>query len=424
MGATSQHCKSRLTTLDTRLLPLRLLWLFFYAGALCGCAATEQFFGYFKGDDDNAEQPAPLVSFNPRISIVELWERHSGGGTDEQYLKLAPVIANQRLYVVSSKGELSAMDATNGRRLWREKIRATRSIDGKDGWFRGDATRITGGPGYGERSIMVGTEEGEIITLSSTDGSELWRSQVSSEVLSAPQRASNVVVVRTIDGKVYGMEGTKGKKLWIYDRTVPPLTLRGTSTPVITEGVVVTGFDGGKMAALDVRTGKLIWETRVATARGRSELERMVDIDSEPIVVDGTVYIATFQGHIAAIELDSGRIVWSRDLSSHAGFGADQRNIYITDEDSHIWALDRSSGATLWKQEDLHVRAATAPGVIGEHIVVGDGQGYLHWIEKKSGAFSARGRLCDKAIIAKPIVVGKVAYAYCSDGSLAAYTYR
>lgn len=398
---------------------------FVYMATLSGCGVTGKVTDYFKGGDDNAEPPAPLTEFRPRISIIELWRKNSGTGTDEQYLKLAPVVVNQRLYIVDSEGNLETMDATNGKRLWRKKIKATETIDGDSGWFRGAADiRITGGPGYGENTIMIGTEEGEVISLSAEDGSELWRTLVSSEILSAPQRAENIVIVRTIDGKVFGISGAKGKRLWIYDRTVPPLTLRGTSTPVIDSGIVVTGFEGGKMAALDVRTGKLIWETSIATARGRSELERMVDIDSEPIIVEGAVYIATFQGHLAAVDLDSGRTLWSRDLSSHAGFSADEENIYITDDDSHIWALDRFSGTTLWEQENLHARAITAPGVVGDHIVVGDLEGYLHWVNKHTGRFSARTRLCDEPVIAKPIVVGKVAYTYCSDGRLGAYTYR
>ena len=418
---------SKSTILDTNLKktwPRRLLCLV-YAATLTGCAATEKVTSYFKGGSDNAEPPATLVEFKPRISVIELWEKNNGVGTDEQYLKLAPVVVNQRLYIVDSGGKLEAMDATNGRRLWRKTIEVTETVDGKQGWFRGAGDiRITGGPGYGENTIMLGTEEGEVISLSAEDGNELWRTLVSSEILSAPQRAENVVIVRTIDGKVFGIDGAKGKRLWIYDRTVPPLTLRGTSTPAIDNDIVVSGFDGGKMAALDVRTGKLIWETNIATARGRSELERMVDIDSEPIIVEGIVYIATFQGYIAAVQLDSGRTLWSRDLSSHAGFSADEKNIYVTDDNSHIWALDRFSGTTVWELEALHARAVTAPGVVGDHIVVGDLEGYLHWINKNTGKFSARTSLSNEPIIAKPIVVGKVAYAYCSDGKLAAYTYR
>lgn len=404
---------------------MRYITLLILAIILSGCAATEKVTDYFKGGSDNAEPPNPLVEFRPLINVIELWKKNNGIGTDEQYLKLAPVIVNQRLYVVDSAGSIGAMDATNGKRLWQKKISASESIDGKSGWLRGGGDiHITGGPGYGENTLMVGSLEGEIISLSAENGSELWRTRVSSEVLSAPQRASDIVIVRTIDGKIFGIDGDKGRRLWIYDRSVPPLTLRGTSTPAIDSGIVVAGFDGGKMAALDVRTGKLLWETSISAARGRSELERMVDIDSEPMIVDGTVYIATFQGHVAAVQLETGRILWSSDLSSYAGFSADEQNIYVSDEDSHVWALDRFSGTVLWEQDSLHARAATAPAAIGDQIVVGDLEGYLHWINKKNGEFTARKRLCKEPVIAKPIVVGKIAYAYCSDGRLAAYTYR
>ena len=404
---------------------MRYITLLILAIILSGCAATEKVTDYFKGGSDNAEPPNPLVEFRPLINVIELWKKNNGIGTDEQYLKLAPVIVNQRLYVVDSAGSIGAMDATNGKRLWQKKISASESIDGKSGWLRGGGDiHITGGPGYGENTLMVGSLEGEVISLSAENGSELWRTRVSSEVLSAPQRASDIVIVRTIDGKVFGIDGDKGRRLWIYDRSVPPLTLRGTSTPAIDSGIVVAGFDGGKMAALDVRTGKLLWETSISAARGRSELERMVDIDSEPMIVDGTVYIATFQGHVAAVQLETGRILWSSDLSSYAGFSADEQNIYVSDEDSHVWALDRFSGTVLWEQDSLHARAATAPAAIGDQIVVGDLEGYLHWINKKNGEFTARKRLCKEPVIAKPIVVGKIAYAYCSDGRLAAYTYR
>ena len=414
---------SNLTILDTHKLSNCFIILAVIS-VLCGCAATERVTSYFKGGSDNAEPPSPLVEFRQLISVIELWKKNNGVGTDEQYLKLAPVIVNQRLYVVDSAGNVGAMDATNGNRLWQKKISASESIDGKSGWFRGGDIHITGGPGYGENTLMVGSLEGEVISLSAENGSELWRTRVSSEVLSPPQRTSEVAIVRTIDGKVFGIDADKGRRLWIYDRTVPPLTLRGTSTPAIDSGIVVAGFDGGKMAALDVRTGKLLWETSIAAARGRSELERMVDIDSEPVIVDGTVYIATFQGHVAAVQLDTGRILWSNDLSSYAGFSADEQSIYVTDEDSHVWALDRFGGTILWEQENLHARGVTAPGAVGDQIVVGDLEGYLHWINKKTGEFSARTRLCKEPVIAKPIVVGKIVYAYCSDGRLAAYTYR
>jgi outer membrane protein assembly factor BamB len=375
---------------------------------LSACGVTSSVAEYLKGDSDNAEPPAELIEFRQRLKVVELWSENVGSGTSKQYLKLAPVVANQRLYVADADGNVEARDATNGNKLW--------SIDAD--------VHITGGPGFGENTVLIGTGEGETIAYSAEDGEEMWRSTVSSEILSPPQKAHNTVIVRTGDGKVFGLSGNTGKRLWIYDRTVPSLTLRGTSNPVIDNDLVIAGFDGGRMAALDVRTGKLIWEAPVAIARGRTELDRMVDIDSTPLIMDGVIYIATFQGHLSAMQVETGRILWDRDISSYAGFGADQQNIYITDDQSHIWVFDRFTSTSVWKQEKLHLRSITAPASIGDYVVVGDYQGYLHWMSKSSGKFVARTELCSKRIITPPLVVGKILYGYCSDGTLTAFTYR
>ncbi len=385
----------------------RFFLLFVIAG-LGACGVTDSITEYIKGDSDNAEPPAELIEFKQRLNVIELWSRNTGSGTDKQYLKLAPVVSNQRLYIADADGRIQAMDATNGNKVW--------SIDA-------DA-RITGGPGFGENSVLIGTSEAETIAYSAEDGEELWRSIVSSEILSAPQKKHNTVVVRTGDGKIFGLSGSNGKRLWIYDRTVPSLTLRGTSNPVIDGDLVIAGFDGGRMAALEVRTGKLIWEAPVATARGRSELERMVDIDSTPLVVEGVIYIATFQGHLSAMQAETGRVLWDRDISSYAGFDADQQNIYVTGDKSHILVFDRFTSTSVWKQEKLHLRSITAPASIGDYIVVGDFEGYLHWMSKSSGKFVARTRLCSDRIISAPLVVGKILYGFCSNGTLTAYSYR
>jgi outer membrane protein assembly factor BamB len=381
---------------------------------LCGallcaaCAGVSDSVTRFMGGKDNTEPPAPLVEFQSRLKVIELWSASVGGGTDDQYLKLAPVIASQRLYVSDSGGRIVALDATNGNRLWSADV----------------DERITGGPGVGENTVLVGTGEGGVIALDAENGRRLWSATVSSEVLSPPLKSEGIVVVRTNDGKVFGLGGDSGKQLWIYDRTVPSLTLRGTSAPIIVAGVVIAGFDGGKLTALDLRTGRLLWEVSVAAARGRSELERMVDIDSDPMVVDDVIYVTTFQGQLAAIQLDSGRILWNRQISSYAGFSADESYIYLTDDSSHVWMFDRYSGTMVWKQELLHARNATGPASIGNFAVVGDVEGYLHWMHKADGSFVARTRLASDRIIVQPLVAGKVLYAYATDGSLAAYTFR
>jgi outer membrane protein assembly factor BamB len=376
--------------------------------SLGACGVTESLKEYMKGDSDNAEPPAELIEIRQRLNIVELWSENTGSGTDNQYLKLAPVVFNQRLYIADAEGRIQAMDATNGNKIW--------SVDAD--------TRITGGPGFGENTVLVGTAEAETIAFSAEDGEELWRATVSSEILSAPQKAHNTVVVLTGDGKIFGLSGNKGKRLWIYDRTVPSLTLRGTSTPVIDGDLVIAGFDGGKMAALEVRTGKLIWEASVATARGRSDLERMVDIDVEPMVVDGVIYIATFQGRLSAMQVETGRVLWDREISSYAGFDADEQNIYVTGDKSRISVFDRYTSTEVWTQKKLHLRGVTAPAVIGDYVVVGDFEGYLHWMSRASGKFVARNRLCKDRIISSPLVVGKILYGFCSDGTLTAYSYR
>ncbi|MFQ5659994.1 MAG: outer membrane protein assembly factor BamB [Gammaproteobacteria bacterium] len=372
-----------------------------------GCSVVNSVSNYF-ASEDNAEPPAPLITFRQQLSVVKLWSKKTGSGTDKQYLKLAPIIARQRLYIADADGRLKAMDAINGGSIW--------SLD--------TDINITGGPGFGENTTLVGGNEGDVIAYNSDSGKKIWESTVSSEILSPPQRSENVVIVRTIDGKVFALNGTDGERLWIYDRSVPALTLRGTATPVITDGVVIAGFDGGRLAALELHTGKLLWETRITTARGSSELERMVDIDSTPLVIDGVIYVATFQGHVAAVQLETGRILWTRDISSYAGLAVDTKYIYVTDDDSHIQAYDRFTGTSLWKQKKLHARNVTAPAGIGDYLVVGDLEGYLHWMSKASGKFVARTRVSDERIIVSPITAGKFLYAYCSDGTLAAYTYR
>ncbi len=387
---------------------IRVLCLLLSISLLNGCGTTSAIAEYLKGDSDNAEPPAELIEFPQRLNVIKLWSKNIGSGTDKQYLKLAPVIANQRLYIADADGRVEALDATNGKKVWSVNTKAP----------------ISGGPGFGENTVLLGTSEAETIALSAADGSEQWRKKVSSEILSAPLKSDNTVVVRTGDGKIFGLNGDNGRRLWIYDRTVPSLTLRGTSAPVIDGDVVVAGFDGGRMAALEVRTGKLMWEAPVATARGSNDMERMVDIDSSPLIVDGVIYIATFHGHLTAMQLETGRVLWDRDMSSYAGFSADEKYLYVTADKSHISAFDRFTSEELWTQDNLHLREITAPASIGDYIVVGDLEGYLHWMSKSSGKFVARNSLCDEPILTPPTVVGKILYAFCSDGTLSAYSYR
>ena len=371
-----------------------------------GCSSVSQKVTSFMGGKDNTAPPTPLEEIDQRVAVSKLWEKSVGGGTDKQYLKLVPVYAGGRIFVADSDGEVEAIDAQSGRVLWKT-----------------DAdTRITGGPGAGENFVITETGEAEIITMAADTGKILWHNKVSSEVLAAPKYDGNIIVVRTIDGKIFGLDTQDGKRLWTYEQSVPALTLRGTSPPVISGNYVIAGFDEGRLTALDLQTGKLVWDTRIAQGTGRTELERMIDIDAEPVVVNDVIYVATFQGRIAAVDLEGGRILWARDVSSYAGLCVDDRAIYVSDDDSVIWALDRATGDSLWKQDKLKARAVTAPAITGNMIVVGDMEGYLHWIDKATGEMVARKQITKHGIIAAPISVENIVYTYAADGTLAAYT--
>jgi len=371
---------------------------------LSGCGTVKNIFG--SGGEDNTIPPTPLVEIETLAEIIKLWSKDTGKGSTKQYLKLTPSHSQGKVFVADVRGNLAAIDATSGNTLWENDADMS----------------ITGGPGSSETLTMIGSDNGDVLAYASESGEFLWQAKVSSEILAAPQEAYGIVVVRTIDGKIFGLDANDGNRLWIHDRTVPSLTLRGTSNPVITGNIVIAGFDGGRISAIELHSGKLIWETSISLASGRSQLERMVDIDSEPVIIGNDIYVATFQGRLASVALENGRIIWTRDISSYAGLTADENNIYITDDQSHIWALERSSGNSVWKQEGLFARRATAPATFGELVVVGDLEGYLHWMDKSNGQFVARTQISKNPIIAPPVTVEDIVYAYSSDGTLVAYT--
>jgi outer membrane protein assembly factor BamB len=386
---------------------LRVLVLLLAISTCLGCGAKKMLDGMMGAGVDNAEPPTELTDFAETTRLTKVWSQNVGKGTDKLFIKLVPAILDDKVFVADTRGNIAALNAETGKDIWR--------VDSD--------LSITGGPGADETLVMVGTSEGEVLSLATDVGTEIWRSRVSSEILSSPRESDNVVVVRTIDGKIFALDAITGERLWVYDRTVPALTLRGTSTPVIANGLIIAGFDGGRLTALELKTGKLLWETKVAVSRGRSELERMVDIDAQPLVAGDVIYVTTFQANVSAISIDSGQILWQRDISSHSELSADSGNLYVTDEIGNVWALDRFSGASIWKQEKLTHRQLTGPAVLGDRIIVGDFEGYLHWLDKSTGDISARVQIDSKPILTQPIISNETLFAYSSGGTLAAYTY-
>jgi outer membrane protein assembly factor BamB len=273
--------------------------------------------------------------------------------------------------------------------------------------------------------VILGSSDAEVVALNIETGAVLWKTAVSSEVLSVPVIASGIVVVRTTDGMVIALDEKTGGKRWNYERSVPALSIRGTGSPLIVEENVIGGYDNGKVMALRLADGKNVWETSIAVSKGRSEIERLVDLDVDPIAVNGVIYVASYQGGIAAIAELDGDVLWRNEtISSHSGLSNDGRYLYLTDSQSHVMQLDQRSGAALWKQKDLHQRRLTAPVVYENYVVAGDFEGYVHWLSTADGRQLGRVQVTDGPIDAQPIVVDNTVYVYAKDGTLAALKVR
>ena len=350
-----------------------------------------------------------MVEYTPEITIEELWSESVGDGADEQSLKLVPAIGLGKIFAADREGLVEARDLSTGRLIWEAETEV----------------HFSAGPGLGAGTVILGSSDAEVLALNSENGEVLWNSQVSSEVLSVPVIAKGIVIVRTGDGAVIGLNEKTGAKLWSYDHNAPALSVRGIGAPIIVEDNVIEGYDNGKLMALHLTDGKYVWETSIAIPKGRSEVERLVDLDVDPIDVGGVIYIASYHGGAAAVSELDGDVLWRNEaISSYTGLSHDYRYLYLSDSTDDVWQLDQRSGASLWKQKELHQRKLTAPAVYENYVVVGDFEGYVHWLSTSDGRQLGRIKVADSPIDAKPIVVDNTVYIYANDGTLAALQTR
>lgn len=381
-----------------RISPRARFWLmvtgFVWLGSLAGCSS-----------DDNPEEPFPLPEFVEDVSFDEVWSRSVGKGSDDQLLFLQPVLREGILYAVDVHGRLDAITATDGERLWRHHIDEP----------------ILAGVGADHSRLYVVNRKGQLLALSMKDGSELWRQSLSSEVLAPPQSNGALVVVQTIDGKVFGLDAEDGKRRWQYDSVVPVLSFRGTATPWVGANQTLAGFANGQLMAFSNEDGRPLWQYTVGQPQGRTELERLVDVDSSPRVLDDVVYVTGYQGRLAALALDSGQELWSRKTSSlqtpAAGFG----NIYVARADGSLVAYNLSSRQEVWKQDQLSWRQLSGPESVADNLVVGDFEGYLHAISQKDGRIRGRVRVDSDGMRVPILRNGDQIIVYGNGGELAAY---
>jgi outer membrane protein assembly factor BamB len=283
---------------------------------------------------------------------------------------------------------------------------------------------LTAGPGFGDGTLVFGTADGELLALDAATGEERWRQAIGSEVLAAPAVGTGIVAVRTVDGRLRGFSAANGSTLWAVEQNLPSITLRGNTAPRVAGTLVVSGFNNGRVGAYEIVDGDPAWEVAIANPTGRSELERLVDVSAGLSIVGNDVYVVGYHGRAVGIDLETGVVLWQQDLSSYAGLGADINNVYVTSDFDAVIALERDSGTQLWSQEALRLRDLTAPTRYANTLVVGDFEGYLHWLSPDNGSFLARERAAGQRISGPPLVVGQNVYVQGDDGTVAAYTLR
>ncbi|MEN9756325.1 MAG: outer membrane protein assembly factor BamB [Pseudomonadota bacterium] len=361
---------------------------------------------YFSGGEDNTDPPALLTELDAaEVHIDELWDASIGVGADEKSVKLAPVVSGSNIIVADREGVVEARDLKTGDKIWSTQTELF----------------LSGGAGLGNNIVVFGSSNAQVIALNAQTGEIAWKSNVSGEVLASPVVAKNGVIIRTTDGTITALDEKTGGKLWSYEHNVPALTIRGISAPLVVNDKVIAGYDNGKLIALDLTNGKYAWETSIAIPKGRSEVERLVDLDVDPIEINDVVYIASYRGGVSAVSASDGDTMWRNDsVSSHTGLSNDFRYLYITDSHAHVWQLDQHNGAGLWQQKELHHRRLTAPAIYQNYIVVGDFEGYVHWLSSTDGRQLGRIQITDQPIENKPIVIDDIVYVYAKDGTLSA----
>jgi outer membrane protein assembly factor BamB len=371
---------------------------------LGSCSVFDPVLGIFS-DDDDVEQPAELVDVDNTVQLRRVWSTSIGSGQGDKFNRLKPAMANGRIFAASNNGRVEALSVENGNRLWRARLDYT----------------ITGGVTAANGMVLMGTENSQVIALSAEDGSILWVSEVTSEVLSAPVTNGRVVVALSVDGNLSGLDATTGAPLWLYENNVPDLSLRGDSSPLIQGNFVIAALANGSVISVALDNGTLRWEERVAIPTGRSEIDRMVDIDGDLVVNEaGLLLVPTYQGYLAAIDPTTGQTRWrveeSSPVSASFGFG----NVYVVGNRDTVKAYRVNQQNTVWTNDQLSLRRLSSPLGFNNYVAVGDFEGYVHLLAQSDGRYVTRAKVDGDGINARMLSQGNMLFVYGNSGNLVA----
>lgn len=372
---------------------------------LAGCSTMRGWFGSSKGSKQ--EKPAALVEITPTVRIDKLWTAKLGQGEARIGVGQRPAVNDGRVYVAAADSGVRALDLATGRALWN--------------WNGDKKTRYAGGPGAGDGLVVVGSLDGDVVALDAATGTEKWKARVQNEVISAPAIGGGLVYVRSNDGRVTAFDAANGSRRWSWRADMAALTVRGNAGLAVAPGYVFVGNDNGKVVALSAADGAELWEVTIAQPEGRSELDRMNDVDGQPVLADGVLYASSYKPQTRAVDAASGRVLWAQENGGVGGVGVSSSIVAVTDVKDVVWGLDRNSGAPMWKQPAFPRRLLSAPVAHGDYLVVGDYDGYLHWLAGSDGRIAARTRLGGKAIRAQPVVADGILLVQDIDGNLGAY---
>ena len=388
-------------------MPMRLLHVVLMLLVLNGCANISSWVRNPFGEDDNPRAPAELEDIQTEVTISRDWRINIGNGQGDSFKKLTPVVDGGFVFAASDDGDVVAVNSTNGDLMWLTELE----------------TSITGGVGAGDGIVMVGTDAAELVVLSQSDGQEVWRTRVSSEILSQPKTDGDIVVVQTVDGKLVAVDREDGLQRWTYETTLPALTLRGTSSPVLTsEGTVVAGFSNGILVSVAAEDGVWSWEERVAVPDGQYDIERVIDVDGDLLLDGARILASSYQGNLMAFDTATGRIVWGMEASSYHGMDQGFGNIYYSNDESHLVAVRDNSSDVVWQNEELQYRDLTAPKTISNYVAVADFEGYLHLISQIDGRIIGRTRIDNDGVRSNLVVEDGSLIVYGNGGSLVSLT--
>lgn len=389
---------------------MKKLFLTFFIALLSGCGIFEDYNPDGLNEEELKEQraePAELVDFNKEVQPIKLWSRNAVGDYESVGEGLKPVLHDGNIYVTDNEGKIVAIDANSGEIIWKIELELA----------------IGGGVGAGGDLVFVGSTDGDVIALDAATGAERWHKELTSEILAAPSGNGDIVVAQVQDGRIVGLDSQTGDERWQFEVDVPILTLRGTSAPLVRGNTVVTGFSNGKVYAFSAATGDMMWENRITVPQGRSELERMVDVDGQPILINDVVYAVSYQGRAGAVSR-TGRGIWYQDVNSTHGLAFGLQQVYVADIDGNVKALRANSGQVLWSNDQLSHRDLNRPSVAGGYVLVADSEGYLHVLSQTDGRFLGRTNVDGSGVSAPMVTDGDILYVLDNDGGISAYKFE